>query len=101
MQASNNDHYPAAVRPEDECGVIQMNSASHDQDQNETVIQVGNETLTFVAWDGDHSDGWDEQAIGVYNAEGKRIAILDRHAIGDVLDGIAASVNVELPEVQF
>lgn len=50
--------------------------------------------LTIVSWDADDSDGFDEQAIGVYNQNGKRIAVYPQvWADGNVVSGIMQALG--------
>jgi hypothetical protein len=74
---------------------------SVNQDQNHLTIDVQNQTFHVISWDGSHSDGGDEQAIGIYNAKGKRIAVYPAlYADGNVVDGLAHALNVDVPQVR-
>ncbi len=58
--------------------------------------------LQIISWDGSNSDGGDEQAIGIYDAAGDRIAVYPSlYVDGNVLDGIAHIVGAALPKVEL
>jgi hypothetical protein len=57
--------------------------------------------LTVVTWDGDDSDGGDQQALGVYNKAGARIAVYPSlYVDGNVVDGIIHAINETTPIVR-
>lgn len=79
-------------------------TASYVKDKNGKKV-VGNSLivhsdglyLQVVSWDGSQSDGGDEQAIGVYDFNGNRVAVYPGiYAIGNVLDGLAHAVGMSL-----
>ena len=58
--------------------------------------------LQVVSWDGSNSDGGDEQAIGVYDLSGQRVAIYPAlYGEGNVLDGLAHAVGAALSSVEI
>lgn len=63
-------------------------------------VQTGGLALQVVSWDGNDSDGGDEQALGIYDAAGNRIAVYTGvFADGNVLDGLSRVVGASLPKV--
>lgn len=62
---------------------------------------LGGLNLTIVSWDGGDSDGGDNQAIGVYDASGNRIAVYpSTYVDGNVVDGIAHVLGLQLPKIK-
>ncbi len=85
----------AEIKPE--CsGDMSMN-----KDQNQLTISVQNQIFHVISWDGSFSDHGDQQAIGIYNAKGKRIGVYPGlYVDGNVLDGLAAALNTDVPEIR-
>jgi hypothetical protein len=82
-------------------------SAIYERDKNgqpvighRVQLTVNGFDLDVISWDGNDSDGGDEQAIGVYDTDGHRIAAYTGlFTDGNVIDGLAHAVNARLPEV--
>ena len=72
------------------------NELSLNADKN--ILTVRSLDLEIVSWDGSHSDGGDEQALGVYSANGDRVAVYPSlFADGNVIDGLAYAVGAKVP----
>jgi len=57
--------------------------------------------LEVVSWDGSQSDGGDEQAIGVYDTRGRRLAVYPALFVdGNAINGIAHAIGAALPVVR-
>lgn len=64
---------------------------------NRLAIHTADLDLTVVSWDGSDSDGGDEQAIGIYDQAGFRVARYTGLFVdGNVVDGLAHAVGAEL-----
>ncbi|MGZ3649893.1 MAG: hypothetical protein ACXVB9_02300 [Bdellovibrionota bacterium] len=99
--ASEREQSSAEVRPA--CASEILPSMERDQAGaefigNKAVIRLGGFTLQVVSWDGSHSDGGDEQALGIYDQGGNRIATYPSLFVdGNVIDGLAHAVGARLP----
>lgn len=68
---------------------------------NMLAVHAAGLDLQVVSWDGSDSDGGDEQALGIYDANGSRIATYTGLFVdGNVLDGLAHAVGAVLPKVE-
>ena len=72
-----------------------------NRNQNQMQIVTPNLKLFVVTWDGSDSDGGDQQALGVYDQSGRRIAVYPGlYLSGNVIDGLAYAVDAQVPEVR-
>lgn len=56
--------------------------------------------LLAVIWDGSYSDGGDEQALGIYDRQGDRIAVYPNlYADGNVIDALAMAAGTDVPQL--
>jgi hypothetical protein len=68
--------------------------------ENKLIIHDKGLKLLALAWDGSHSDGGDEQALGIYNKQGQRIAVYPSlYADGNVIEALAHALGVDIPQV--
>lgn len=68
---------------------------------NKMKITLKGIVLYVISWDGSDSDGGDEQALGIYDVQGNRIAVYPSlHVDGNVIDGLAHALDTDLPKVQ-
>jgi hypothetical protein len=97
---SNTVYFDASLEKGCESEII----ASYVNDKNGHKV-IGNRlfihsqglALQVVSWDGSQSDGGDEQAIGIYDIYGNRVAVYPAlYVIGNALDGIAHAVGANL-----
>jgi hypothetical protein len=92
---------PAQVKPECKAQLILEDSKGHDGfSMAENRLRIfGPHGLEFsvVQWDGSYSDGGDQQAIGIYDSRGKRIAVYPSlYVDGNVLTGLSAALDFDI-----
>jgi hypothetical protein len=88
-----------------ECSSFVTARYSRDNKGNEFVdkevdIHAGDLNLVVLGWDGSDSDGGDEQAIAIYDINGKRLATYPSdYVIGGVLEGLTHALGVNVQAV--
>ena len=66
---------------------------------NRLAIRNKSIVLQIVSWDGSRSDGGDEQAVGVYDFKGNRVAVYPSiFATGNVVDALSSIMGVTIPK---
>jgi hypothetical protein len=67
---------------------------------NKLVVHDQGLRLIALSWDGSHSDGGDQQALGIYDQRGVRMAVYPSlFADGNVIDALALALGVDVPQV--
>jgi hypothetical protein len=80
-----------------ETGILPACASELGLNADKNILTVRALDLEIVSWDGSHSDGGDEQAIGVYSSSGDRLAVYPSlFADGNVLDGLAYAVGAKI-----
>ena len=93
------------TRLKTECLSVLKPNYTVDQGQsyinNKLVVLLNGAQYLFVSWDGSDSDGGDQQAIGVYDSKGNRIAVYPSlYVDGNVVDGVLHALGLVPTEVQ-
>ena len=95
VKFESNVYFPAHVKSECAQSVIVRN-----KDENKLEVITPFFHLFVVSWDGSNSDGYDEQAMGIYDQTGKRVAIYPAlYVDSNVLDGLAHAIGANLGKV--
>ena len=82
---SNHDVLALAKIKKNCAGIINESSDGNRLDVKVSPYQK----MIIVGWDGLDSDGGDEQAIGIYNQDGNRLAVYpDVFEFGNVISGV-------------
>jgi len=79
----------------------EKNEKGEDEIKNMVRINFGDLQMYAVTWDGSNSDGGDEQAIGIYDLSGNRIAVYPEiySAEGNIIDGLSRALQVQVTKI--
>lgn len=90
-----------AIAAEFDTEILSACSAELSLNADKNILMVSSLSLEIVSWDGSHSDGGDEQSIGIYGTDGERLAVYPSlFSDGNVIDGIARAVGAQPPVVR-